>query len=465
MSQPSSSAGAPVKGLPRSGARIPWISRRAGGRTTQTAALARRILGLAALAGMAAASLAIVAGAQSGLGILVPAAKLRYPGWLHGPLAGLELDLTPGGLAWLLLAMCACYLLALACADSIPIRAGLAAVAGLHLLFVLAPPLLSSDVFGYIDLGRLGAVHGIDPYSTAHTVLPKDDVYLYRRWRSDLPSPYGPLFVGAMYPLGALGVPAALWSLKAIFGAASLGIAGLVWRCARRLGRDPLPAVLFLGLNPILLLWGVGGAHNDFLFVLALMGAIALSLEGRERLSGAALAAGAAIKASSGVPLLFLLAGARERKQALAGALVTGALAGVFALIVFGTDVVRMLTSLRDQQSAVALFSIPNQVGEWLGFGGLTAGIRTLAVVLLAGSLVWLLRRTWRGELPWFEGAAWATAVLLVTSAWLLPWYLVWLLPLAALSADRRLRLAALAIGAFVVYTRADLWLGLPPPG
>jgi hypothetical protein len=426
--------------------------------------MARRILGTASLAALSVASLAIVAGAQSGLDILVPAAKLDYPGWLHGPLSWLELELTNDGLAWLLIAMFAGYLGVLACADAIPLRAGIAAIAGLHLLFVLAPPLLSSDVFGYIDLGRLGAVHGIDPYSPADTPLPDDEVYRYRRWGSDLPSPYGPLFSLFTYPLGALGVPAALWSLKAILGAASLGIVAIVWRTAERLGRHPLPAALFVGLNPLLLLWGVGGAHNDFLFVLALTAAVALSLEGRERAGAAAVTVGVGIKASSGLPLLYLLAGARERRRALTGALAAGA--AVLALAAgFGRDVLRMLDSIREQQDLVALFSFPNQLGDWLGFGGITDGIRAVALGVLLATLAWTLASTWRGRLDWFEAAGWATTALLVTSAWLLPWYLVWLLPLAALSADRRLRLAALAIGAFVVYTRVDLWFELAPSG
>jgi hypothetical protein len=426
---------------------------------------ARALAAYAAMAGLAAASVYVVAGAQSRLDVLVPAAEARYPDWLRGPLAWLEADLSHEGLAWLLIAMCAAYLVVLAAASAVRPGPAIASIVGLHLLFVLAPPLLSSDVFGYIDLGRLGAVHGIDPYSSADTPLPDDDVYLYRRWGTDLPSPYGPLFVAGMYPLGALGVPAALWSLKALLGAASLAVVALVWRTAHRLGRDPVPAALFVGLNPILLLWGVGGAHNDFLFVLAMTAAVAVSIEHRERLAGGALTLAAAVKASAALPLVFMLAGARRRGQAIAGSLIAALACLVLTAAVFGTDVLRFLDTLRDQQHDVALFSFPNQLGDWLGFGGITTGIRGLATLALVVGVAWLLVRTWRGRTDWVTAAGWATALLLVTTAWLLPWYLVWLLPLAALSGDRRLRLAALAIGAFVVYTRVDLWFELAPGG
>ena len=46
----------------------------------------------------------------------------------------------------------------------------------------------------------------------------------------------------------------------------------------------------------------------------------------------------------------------------------------------------------------------------------------------------------WKGELDWIVGAGWATVALLVSAGLLLPWYVAWLVPLAALTSDRRLR-------------------------
>ena len=109
----------------------------------------------------------------------------------------------------------------------------------------------------------------------------------------------------------------------------------------------------------------------------------------------------------------------------------------------------------------LAFYSVPNQVGRLLGFGGLTLGIRLVADAAFLAIVVVGLRRAWRGG-DWMAAAGWATFALVVTSAWLLPWYAVWLLPLAAMAGDTRLRAAALALTAYVVITRVTLWASLP---
>ena len=47
----------------------------------------------------------------------------------------------------------------------------------------------------------------------------------------------------------------------------SLASVWLIWRCAGLLGRNRLGAALFLGLNPIVLVWGLGADHSDFLMI------------------------------------------------------------------------------------------------------------------------------------------------------------------------------------------------------
>jgi len=120
------------------------------------------------------------------------------------------------------------------------------------------------------------------------------------------------------------------------------------------------------------------------------------------------------------------------------------------ALIAFGTHGFGFLGVVKTQQDLVSLNSVPHKLGEALGFGGLTDGIRIVAGVALGAALLWLLVRVHRGA-DWVDGAGWATFAVLMTSAWLLPWYIVWLLPFAGLAESRALKAAATT---FIVLTR-----------
>ena len=60
---------------------------------------------------------------------------------------------------------------------------------------------------------------------------------------------------------------------------ASLALIALVWRCARQLGRDPRFAVLVRGRQPVVLIYALGGFHNDVFMLLPAMGAISLLLD------------------------------------------------------------------------------------------------------------------------------------------------------------------------------------------
>jgi alpha-1,6-mannosyltransferase len=352
--------------------------------------------------------------------------------------------------------MCGCYAVVLVLARHVEARVAAAAIVVLHVLFLLAPPLLSADLFGYIDYARIGAVHGLDPYANGPASVPHDAVFAFMRWRGDLPSPYGPLFTLGSYALAPLSVAASFWVLKTLAAAASLAIVWLVWDCARRLRIDAVPAAMLVGLNPLVLVWAVGGAHNDLIVVAAVTAGVWLAVAGRERLAGATLAGAAALKVSAGVMLPFLVAGRPrgQRRGAVEGAVVAGAAAIVVTLAAFGTGVTGMLRAQVDQQNLVATASLPNQVGKWLGFGGITGGIRAVALALFVVVLGALLVRTWRGGIGWIAAGGWATVAMLVTSAWLMPWYVTWVLPLAALSRDRRLIGATLALCAYLVVMR-----------
>jgi hypothetical protein len=425
-----------------------------------TLARAPALVGSAALAGLVTTGALICVHAAARRSGLTPASWHGMPGWMSGPLHGLGAGALNGHTFGLLfLAMCACYAGALATARQLDTRAAIGAIAALHVLFFLAPPLLSADVFGYIDYARIGAVHGLDPYAHGPASAPHDAVFAFMRWRGNLPSPYGPLFTLGSYVLAPLSLAASLWAMKALAALASLAIVWFVWDSARRLRVEPLPAAMLVGLNPLVLVWAVGGAHNDLIVVAAATAGVWLAVKHRERWAGASLVAAAALKVSAGVALPFLLAGTRgrERRDALRGALLAATAAVVVTLAAFGTGVTGMLRAQADQQSLVAATSLPDRVGHLLGLGGATGAVRAVALALFLAVFATLLLRTWRGGTNWVAATGWATLAMLVTSAWLMPWYVTWLLPLAALGRNRRLVAASLALCLYLVVMRTPL--------
>ena len=197
---------------------------------------------------------------------------------------------------------------------------------------------------------------------------------------SHLPSPYGPLFTLGSALLSPLGVAGAYWAFKGLTVGASLGIVAVVWRAVRRAGRDPRPAAAFAGLNPLVLVWGVGGVHNDPLVVLPATAAVALvALPGGARATprravsaGAAAVLAAAMKASAGVFAPLVVLGARRRRQwALAGAAGAGLAVVLIVDLVFGGR----LPADALQARLVSPFSVPDLAGFVLGRGGATAGV------------------------------------------------------------------------------------------
>jgi alpha-1,6-mannosyltransferase len=413
----------------------------------------RRLLGLASIGGLSVCAWAIVTGAAYRPTALVPARTGGFPLWLRGPLGDLGGYLPYSEFAVWMVVMIGIFPLALLTVPALHVRWVIAATVVLHVLFFLGPPLISADVIGYIDWARAGALHGLNPYSTDSGTVVSDAVYPFVRW-DNFTSPYGPLFTLFSYALVPIGVPLNLWALKFSVLVASLGCFALIYACARELGRDPRLGLVLYGLNPAVLVYAVGGAHNDVLMMLPLLGGILLLLRGRERAAAVGGSLAVAIKASAGLAVPFLVLGARERARALAAALATGAAVLAVALVVFGTQAFDFVNVLSTQQGLDSGTSVIAQLGAVFGWSGNPSGARTVAKVVFAATLGGLLWRTWRRREEWLDCAAWATVALLVCTSWLLAWYIVWLVPLAALGRSRWLPAAAAALSVFVVLTR-----------
>ena len=389
------------------------------------------------------------------------------PDWLLGPFRGFGAGFADSGLSgplffaglWVALAL---YCTVLAGARRLGWRTVVVAIGAAHLLFALAPPLLSQDAFSYIAYARLDVVHDLNPYLHSPSDVPGDAVFPFAGSKT-FTSVYGPLFTVATLPLGETGVPFAFWTLKAVAALASLGVVALVWWCAQRLGRDPRLPAMAVGLNPLVLVHVVGGAHNDALTVLLWMAgvtALIAARPAREAVAGAATAASGAVKASAGIVAPFMLIGARRRGALVAGAAGAALAVVIVAVIAFGDGALESLGVLSDNQDRTSRWSLPQRTAD--GLAEITGGsaeslvdyTRTVFGALFVISLALLLRAAWRRRAEiagWVAPAGWATLALLAASAWLVPWYAIWLMPLAALGGDRRLLVAGIAFCAYMM--------------
>ena len=365
-----------------------------------------------------------------------------------------------------------------------------------------APPLLSRDVYSYAGQALLAA-RGISPYAQGPSALPGeisaevDDVWL------DTPSPYGPAFLGpASLLLRLTGddvVPAVLLlRLLAVLGLVLTAMALPV--LARACGVAPQRA-LWLGLaNPLGLLHGVGGAHNDALMIGLLVGGAALALGGRvaPRLpgsrrgaarpsAGALLAAGALVAlaglvkapALGALPFLALaVPGLHDRLRA-AAALVVGAVAAAVVATVLSGLGFGWLGTLGAGRARLSLFSPTTGLGTALGALGEAAGLTddgdavrdavlvvgVVVALLLAAVLLWRTARGPASARACVQGLGLALLAVVVLSPTVLPWYVLWaVVPLAAAVGPT----AATALGAGCAVLGFTTWpsgrVGFRPP-
>ena len=145
---------------------------------------------------------------------------------------------------------------------------------------LLAPPLLSHDVYAYAAHGRLYADYGLNPYFAHSSFLKahRDPIAPFITW--DNPTVYGPVWTWIEIASAALTRSVGVWPqvvlLKLVQAAALITSALAGRRLTQNLcpGRENL-TLLAIGLNPLLLLEGAENGHNDLLLVaFLLLGAV-----------------------------------------------------------------------------------------------------------------------------------------------------------------------------------------------
>jgi hypothetical protein len=343
---------------------------------------------------------------------------------------------------------------------ALPGRAILLGSLLLRLPLLLLPLTLSDDALRYLWDGKV-ALAGLNPYAlppAAPELIPFRDELWQRLPHTEVPTVYPPLSI-ALFSI-ASRLPFQGWKLllgwKLLVTAADLGACALLLRLARQRGL-PEGRIAWYAWNPLVLLEVSGMGHVDALGVAATVGAVLALTRGKEALSGMWAAAGALAKIlpvaalpmwtrQSGFPLL----GTAAVLIAAAGLPVIAATGGIPpGLLTYGLSwefngpVYEPLWRLIDTAGlapalARGLEALERRTEIWYAWDWIYPYLypQLLAKLLLAAGMAAAVLRSMRETDP-IVGTGRLFGTLLLLSATVYPWYLLWVLPWAALLRQR----------------------------
>jgi alpha-1,6-mannosyltransferase len=338
----------------------------------------------------------------------------------------------------------------------------------------LSVPLGSRDLWAYAAQGNL-VRHGLDPYSLGPSALPGAFAgEVSQRW-VDTPAPYGPLWLLAGRVLATVTgnhVTATVAVLRLAAVAGLLMLAYTLPALAERAGGRADLAVWLVVANPLVLVLGVGGGHNDILMIgLTSAGLLVATGSGniwRTLVPGTALITCAvAIKSPAVVAVAFVVplwlahapaaVGWRNKSGVVRGCLVAAATSiGVFAAVTAVSGLgLGWVKQINDAAPIVNWMSLPTLLAIcWNLLHGIVHGTTRVDATMRefrsagTGATLLVLAGLWFGALRWLGGlpttacgalrrnpwALLATALLAVVilGPTVQPWYFSWSLAIAA---------------------------------
>jgi alpha-1,6-mannosyltransferase len=363
-------------------------------------------------------------------------------------------------------------------------RIVLAFSGGLLVVAVLAPPTESHDVWSYVMIGRTVAVHHTSPYEHPSSAFRTDPFRLKVDpvWRHTR-SVYGPVFVAMAAGVVKLAGDSPLRARILFQSLAGLAVALSLLLLDRMTRGDPR-VLAFIGLNQLVVVTTVNNAHNDAIVGLAALYAVML-VRRKPAIAGLILALAALIKVAAllpaGVLALWLYRDRREamgaggppshtrrtrpegrggasKQSARRAAAALAATAGGVTVVGYaaaGSASIVVLSAARERMNRGSLWFPMREVLVHMQLGDGASGrafrharevtgarlstISTLAVLSLAILIATRARR----DAPVIVAAA--VLAYTVLGAYILPWYIVWGLPVLALV--WRTRMAILAVG------------------
>lgn len=341
---------------------------------------------------------------------------------------------------------------------------------------IAAPPLFSRDVYSYFMQGQM-QLAGNNPYESGVSVVPGWFQSGVDPLWGDSPTPYGPVFLLIEKAIAAISQDSAL---AGSYLFRLISIVGVVLIClsipylAKAHGINPVSAAWIGVMNPLVLMHFVAGSHNDALMVGLVCVAMMIALRGHFVFGVivATLALGIKPVAIVLLPFLALIAAgsgasfARRAKYALIAGFI--ALSTLFlSSAIAGTGAFGWIGSLSTPGTVKSWLSPMTAIGmlfghllQLLGFGNVVDTSmeisRLVGSLLLAIALVLLVIRPAGRSAT--RGVALSFVALVVLGPVVQPWYLLWSIPLLAVTglSHKQLRIMVLAIAAFTVHGIAN---------
>lgn len=330
---------------------------------------------------------------------------------------------------------------------NVPLRHVVWLVIGAHVVLLFLPLLYSRDTYSYAMYGRIVSQYGENPYVLTPASFTGDPLLelVGPKWL-DTPPVYGPAFVtvSALVARVADAPIEHVHAYRVLAIVASLGVCLMLVALVRRVRPAwESAALVAFGANPVILFHSVASGHNDLLVALAIVGAFALVIQGRELSAVATLSVGALVKVTAALPLLLLVVWcvARrppgERFRALA---IRAGLAAAIAVVVAApywqtSDPTLGTLELAGHTGWLAPSVFITRLVDVVSFGSLGWAVRVAFGLALVVGVVSIAREVWRrapsmGPVEVGASWGWALVLLMVLGPVLLPWYVSWSLPL-----------------------------------
>lgn len=318
----------------------------------------------------------------------------------------------------------------------------LALILGFGILFrsvlVFSMPALSDDMYRYVWDGRVQA-NQINPYVHPPNAPELTDLRDDSVWPN-----VNRKHVVTVYPAGAELAFAAIWRISPdnvrwfqIVMASGDVLAGvLLIFLLRALGRPGHLALIYLW-NPLTVFETAHSAHVDGLVLPLLVGAFLAQAKGRSGLVGLLLGAATSLKLYPVLlfPALWNPPFAKGRMRA--ASITPLAFVAVFASTYLpyysqGSKVIGFLPDYFDERFNQGLSGVIGQVVQWAGGEPGDETVVLMFAALVATSVIFVLRPAASPEQA-IRRCVWPIGVFTLVTPNLMPWYLLWLIPLLAL--------------------------------